>query len=245
MLQVSGQGRTLIFVSHDMEAVRKLCTKAILLDHGQLVKSGTSSLEEQGASILLSPTEELSVDLRSSGDVTKEYLLAGRKFCSEISWTEDDAPGFDNSVRLRKVALRDSSNAQRTTFDVTEEIFVEIEFDVVTKKWPIHAHIYVENLDGHRTFFTMDNLDVSNPVRDIGFYRETCTIYSPLMNEGNYKLEIVLCNGSNGSLYVSNDQINFEIVDRMLPNGIRGDWSREWFTSAVRPRLQWVVKKIG
>jgi lipopolysaccharide transport system ATP-binding protein len=245
MLQVSGLGRTLVFVSHDMEAVRKLCSKAILLDHGQLVKSGTSSLEEQGASTALSPSEELSVDLRSSGDVTKEYLLAGRKFCSEMNWTDVDAPGFDDSVRLRRVALRDCNNEQRTTFDVTEEIFIEIEFDVVAKKWPVYAHIYVENLDGHRTFFTMDNLDIGNPVREIGFYRETCTIYSPLMNEGTYKLEIVLCNGSGGSLYVSNDEINFEVVDRMLPTGIRGDWSREWFISAVRPRLQWIVKRIG
>jgi len=146
---------------------------------------------------------------------------------------------------LRRILLLDNNNAQRTTFDVTEEIFVEIEFDVLVEKWPLNAHIYVENLDGHRTFFTMDNLDIENPVRAKGTYLEGCAIYAPLMNEGAYKLEILICNGSSGNLYVSNNSISFEVVDRQLPEGIRGDWHREWFASSVRPRLKWTVKKLN
>ena len=245
MLQVSGQGRTLVFVSHDMEAVRKLCSHAILLDHGRLVKPGTTPLDAEGESATMASTETLSVDLRSSVDVTKEYLMAGRKFCSEMKWAEDVAPGFDDAVRLRRVTLLDSKNVQQTTFDVTEEIVIEVEFDVLIQRWPLYAHVYVENLDGHRAFFTMDNLDIGNPLRETGTYVERCTIYSPLMNEGTYKLEIVLCNGSSGSLYVSNDELSFEVVDRRLPDGIRGDWDREWFVSAVRPRIPWTVKRIG
>lgn len=245
MLQVSGQGRTLVFVSHDMEAVRKLCSHAILLDHGRMAIAGMKSVDEQEGIAESAPESGLSADLRSSGDVTKEYLLAGRRFCSNIKWTPDVAPGFDDSVRLGQITLMDVNGIQKTSFDVSEEIIVEVEFDVLVKRWPVYAHIYVENLDGHRTFFTMDNLDLVDPVREIGSYRETCTIYSPLMNEGTYKLEIVLCNGSNGSLYVSNDEISFEVVDRRLPGGIRGDWDREWFVSAVRPRLKWDVKRIG
>jgi lipopolysaccharide transport system ATP-binding protein len=243
MLQVSGQGRTLIFVSHDMEAVRKLCTKAILLDHGQLIRSGASYIKDQGESASMSIYEASSEDLRSSGEVTKEYLLAGREYCSEIKWGKDDAPGFDNCVRMRRIELLGENNTQQTTYDVTEEISIEIEFDVLTDKWPLYVHIYVENLDGHRTFFTMDNLDIKSPIRVEGTYIERCTIYTPLMNEGTYKLEVLICNGPSGNLYASNNSISFEVVDRRLPAGIRGDWSREWFTSAVRPRLKWTERR--
>ncbi len=245
MLQVSGQGRTLVFVSHDMEAVRKLCSKAILLDHGQLVKSGTGSVGEGVGSGLMSFSDAVSDELRSSGEVTKEYLLAGREYCSEVKWEENDAPGFDNSVRLRRIELLNENNLQQTSFDVTEEITIEIEFDVLTDKWPLYAHVYVENLDGHRTFFTMDNLDIESPVRNLGGYVERCTIYTPLLNEGSYKIEVLICNGPSGNLYVSDSSISFEVVDRRLPTSIRGDWTRDWFTSAVRPRLKWSERRSG
>ena len=42
MGEVSRQGRTVLFVSHNMEAVRKLCTRAVLLDDGQLVSAGST-----------------------------------------------------------------------------------------------------------------------------------------------------------------------------------------------------------
>ncbi len=42
MQDVSGQGRTIIFVSHNMEAVSRLCTRGILLANGKMVYDGTS-----------------------------------------------------------------------------------------------------------------------------------------------------------------------------------------------------------
>jgi lipopolysaccharide transport system ATP-binding protein len=43
MKDVAEKGRTVIFVSHNMAAVEKLCTKCFLLNHGELEFSGTSS----------------------------------------------------------------------------------------------------------------------------------------------------------------------------------------------------------
>ena len=41
MLEVSGQGRTILFVSHNLSAIKALCTEAILLNMGELVFSGS------------------------------------------------------------------------------------------------------------------------------------------------------------------------------------------------------------
>ena len=38
---IAGQGRTVLFVSHNLAAVRSLCTRAILLERGRLVRQGT------------------------------------------------------------------------------------------------------------------------------------------------------------------------------------------------------------
>ena len=40
MKDVAGQGRSVIFVSHNMEAVQKLCTTGILLNRGSLIEQG-------------------------------------------------------------------------------------------------------------------------------------------------------------------------------------------------------------
>jgi lipopolysaccharide transport system ATP-binding protein len=42
MESVGAEGRTVIFVSHNMGAVRKLCNRGILLDKGRLIADGTS-----------------------------------------------------------------------------------------------------------------------------------------------------------------------------------------------------------
>ncbi|MGH9942026.1 MAG: ABC transporter ATP-binding protein [Pyrinomonadaceae bacterium] len=44
MSEVSQQGRTVLFVSHNMDAVRKLCNRAILLDGGEINAAGETSL---------------------------------------------------------------------------------------------------------------------------------------------------------------------------------------------------------
>ncbi len=41
MKDVSGEGRTILFVSHNMEAVQKLCNKGIMLQNGRLIEQGT------------------------------------------------------------------------------------------------------------------------------------------------------------------------------------------------------------
>lgn len=40
MDNVARSGRTVLFVSHNLDAVRQLCTRSILLDHGKMIKDG-------------------------------------------------------------------------------------------------------------------------------------------------------------------------------------------------------------
>lgn len=39
MSEVAGEGRTVLFVSHNMEAIRRLCTRGVLLEDGRLVEN--------------------------------------------------------------------------------------------------------------------------------------------------------------------------------------------------------------
>jgi lipopolysaccharide transport system ATP-binding protein len=74
MSEVAGRGRTVLFVSHNMEAIRKICSRAILLDNGEMVSQGT--------------TENIIARYMEDGaDAQSVYTIAPPS-------NEDNAPGY-------------------------------------------------------------------------------------------------------------------------------------------------------
>lgn len=241
MLQIAGGGRrTLIFVSHDMEAVRKICDKAILMEHGQIAGATQGNLDVPDAFL---EKESLPV-ARNASEVTMEYIRAGKVFQADVQWAPELAPKMEDIARMRACSIQDQAGQKRTRFEVNEEITVAIEFEVLKPGWHLNAHIYVETLDGQRIFLSMDNLDLKDPIREPGVYRETCRIPTPLMVEGSYRIEVFVCTGKKAEKYITlPDCLSFEIYDARQPVGLRGDWEREWFFSHTRPRCHWSIEK--
>ncbi len=67
MKDVSGQGRTVLFVSHNMGAIQSLCSKAIYLKHGTIQQIGqTDRIISNYLSQELKMEEELEIDIDSS-----------------------------------------------------------------------------------------------------------------------------------------------------------------------------------
>src|SRR6476620_2583780 len=83
MEDFGNSGRTVLFVSHNMQAVAQLCNQAILLDGGRLVREG------------------------SSEEIVAHYLQTAAGAGSSRTWPEDEAPG-DELVRLRSVRIVDA-----------------------------------------------------------------------------------------------------------------------------------------
>src|SRR5256714_13597536 len=107
MKDVATAGRTVLFVSHNMAAVQRLCTRALLLEDGKVIQNG--------------PVPQ----------VVLKYLDSGIKQQGERVWTKAArAPGND-VVRLRAVRARDSEGAVRSDFSVTEPFSIEVEFHVL------------------------------------------------------------------------------------------------------------------
>ena len=99
MKEVSQQGRTVIFVSHNLVAVKSLCTKGIVLEHGQLVFSG--SADEAVEKYLNSSASKVQPSIAFSGP--------------------DDAIG-NEFIKIRSVSVQPTSPV------ITEEISIHISF---------------------------------------------------------------------------------------------------------------------
>src|SRR5688572_21069162 len=88
------EGRTILFVSHNMQAVKSLCTQALWLHQGQLKMQGKVST------------------------VINEYLSGAQNTKFKQTWnTPEDAPG-NNSVRMKKVELVPQRQNQDEPLDI-------------------------------------------------------------------------------------------------------------------------------
>ena len=229
MQAVRDEGRTILLVTHGMASVLDLCPRSILLDDGKVVMDG--------------PSEE--VIRHYTGELTSGSTLR--------EWSDDErAPGIDDSVRLLGVRVCGQDGKTTEVFDVKEPIIVEIRFRVLKRHWRLNAHIYVAALGGPRVFVSMDNRapTPTHEPREPGYYTERCTISAPLMNEGSYSVEILICTGPSSERHIAmRDAVIFSVTDDMSPVGVRGDWDREWpgrhhsgLSSFFRPDLEWRIE---
>ena len=102
MQDVSAAGRTVLFVSHNMGAIQRLCPRSLLLDDGRIVLDGPSD------------------------QVISTYITEGIDDVATVTL----GPDPDKPMRLRELSLRDRNGAVQTHFRYDEGLRVEIEYDV-------------------------------------------------------------------------------------------------------------------
>lgn len=219
MSDVVKEGRTVLFVSHNMAAIQRLCSRAILLDNGKLLLNGNTN------------------------SVIDSYLNLGIHKAGERLWKDEDAPS-DGVVRLKAVRLRDVNGKIKNEFSIREQIIVEIEYFVFKLNYPLNTMCYFNDETGATKFVSIDNLDSpwKDASRPTGFYRCKCQVPGNFLNEGTVRIS-VLVTTSPYDLHVSvADALVFTVIDDMDTAGVRGNYPREWPAAVVRPRLHWEVQ---
>ncbi|HAT1773649.1 TPA: ATP-binding cassette domain-containing protein [Legionella pneumophila] len=229
MLGLANQGRTLIFVSHDMDAVNRICNRAIRMSHGRII--GDSKLNAN------------SVSKSSVIDITRDYLRSGAKYKSEQVWPSHSPMRFLNCVELNCVRLLDSESKVRANYDLNETIIIEVDFTIIKKDYPFNLHLYLKDGSGRVILVSMDNHAwLSQKPRPLGNYIERCKLYSPLLNSGDYHIDIEFWPGKVlENRLVVNSVVSFEVKDSSVSDGVRGNWTNEWPNSLIRPQLHWSV----
>jgi len=221
METVGRQGRTVLFVSHNMPAIVRLCPRAILMREGRVAMDG--------------PAHEVSA----------AYLDTGLETMAAREWPlADEAPG-DDVVRLRAVRVRNSDGSVTELLDVREPFYVEIEYDVLKPGSRLSGCITVNNDEGVCAFSSADLYAESIYGQESGFTGRrvtTCEIPGNLMAEGLFTISAAvyaLLDGIRAHVH-THDIIGFRMFDP-----IEGDSARGIYTGPVagvtRPRLNWTT----
>ncbi|MBC2724595.1 MAG: ABC transporter ATP-binding protein, partial [Desulfosporosinus sp.] len=216
MDDVGKQGRTVLFVSHNMPSVSRLCDRAILLENGQIVENGQ-------------PVEVINKHLNSD-----QGTSASKK------WDDPDKSPSGDAVRLRAVRVLNSNGTITEHFDIREPIQVEMEYDVIKNGVELMPNIHLLNESDICVFVTIDNdPNWRERPRPVGTY--TCTMLIPenFLSSGRFYVNAALMTlKPQMKQFYEKSVVAFQVIDRSGWDTARGIYTGE-MAGVIRPLLKW------
>ena len=212
-------GRTVLFVSHNLPAVTRLCSRAILLKNGELIMDDTANA------------------------VVGHYLSEERNLKSSKEWS-DDTFG-DRTAQLRKMRITDCSEKETGLVEIRDGVGLEMEFEVLEGGRKMLPSFDVYNEQGELIFVAVNtNESFASQTLTEGSYRSRALIPGDLLNEGFYNIGCHLSTTAPWHQHFNaQQQVSVQIVDNMKPGSARGVFMGK-FPGAVRPKLNWNTTKI-
>lgn len=213
MGEVAKKGRTVLFVSHNMAAVQRLCTRAMWLDKGEIIEDG------------------------EAGQVVSSYLKHSSSMLAEQSWNDiATAPGNDE-VRLRRVCVRPENGSPSEPITVRTPFVMEFEYWNLQPNAYLNLSLHVYTEDGVMAFNAVPVHEPRWSGRPFpaGLFRSVCRVPGDLLNDGMHRVELLIVKNEGVVIYRQDDVLVFDVRDSIE---MRGGWHGRW-SGATRPNLEW------
>lgn len=218
MSDVAQEGRTVLFVSHNMSAILRLTQETLVIEKGRLK--------------MRAPTPE-AVDY---------YLSQGYSQEGQRTWDADEIPPEAAPFCPRAVRIVNAEGKVTETVRSTEPFHIEVEYALDAPITGLRVGVYLMSMRGEYIFTSFDTDDPQRferyPVRQPGVYVSRCTVPADLLNEGRYAVGI---NASSFRVrrYFQDDQALSFTVDA---TGAPGTHWTEARLGPLRPRLDWKIE---
>lgn len=217
MSDTASQGRTVLFVSHNMAAINRLCGRAILLDRGGLVADG------------LAP------------EITAKYLAGAAEESGIRKWDSKDAPGTDE-LRLLEISILDEQSISKSVFEVSEDIYIKLTYRVGEPNLRFRCTLNFVT----QGIFAFSSVEPSEILRQkTGVYTSVLKVPANLLTESEYTLNVSIFTSSGAKKHFVNlrEGISFQVYDSMTKPSARGDYSQN-MAGVVRPMLSWETDQV-
>lgn len=223
MEAIGESGRTILFVSHNMPQVTRLCNRVIMLEDGQIKQDG-------------GPQE-----------VVEAYLSAGKHRVALAEWPElATAPGGD-IARLRSVSVRDDADRVSDTLDIRRPITIQIEYDVLKSGHVMMPAFSLCNEEA-QIIFCSNDLEPrwSGKERQPGRYVARVEIPGNLLTEGTMIVNTAIWEWepTRRLEYHKPDAVAFQVIDTLEGDSARGSFQGD-IAGTVRPKLDWQTECVG
>jgi len=220
MGDVAQQGRTVLFVSHNMSAILRLTQEAIVLNKGKLIKRAPSP------------------------EAVDYYLASGQAESGERVWGVEDIPATSAPFRPVAIRIRDGGGNVVDTVRSTEPVIVEWEYQINAPITGLRVGMYLNTMRGEYVFTAFDTDDAKQyeqfGARQSGRYVSRCTIPADFFNEGRYYLGVNASSFGVQRYFMDENAISFNVDI----SGAPGTQWPELRQGPIRPRLDWKIEKI-
>jgi lipopolysaccharide transport system ATP-binding protein len=221
MEEVGRQGRTVLFVSHSMPTVLRLCRRAMLLESGRYAQAG------------------------SPHEVVAAYLKSGTGSTGERTWPDRKSAPGDDLVRLHAVRVRDDKGGIADTVDIRAPLSIEIDYWFSGGEARPSANVHLYNDEGVCLFVSSDFVSErwKRGPRPAGLLRSRMQVPGNFFAEGRIIVRFAAVSTFNPTAVhaIEQDAISFQVVDRSEGDGARGPYANEW-PGVVRPMLPWTLE---
>jgi lipopolysaccharide transport system ATP-binding protein len=222
MQDVGRQGRTVLFVSHNMSAITRLCPRTILLDAGQVNSDGQSS------------------------QVVGAYLSSGLGTTAVRVWPDlNTAPGND-IVRLCAVRVCTEDGIFSDALDIRRPIGIEMEYEVLQSGHVLTPNYHFYNEEGVYAFVASETDPArAGGARSVGRYVSTAWIPGNFLSEGTLFVGAAMSTMDPIVVhFYERDAVAFQIIDTMDGDSARGEYAGP-MPGVVRPLLRWSSRMIS
>ncbi|MDQ3919449.1 MAG: ABC transporter ATP-binding protein, partial [Acidobacteriota bacterium] len=219
MHEIRQQGRTILFVSHSMAAVTRLCRRAILLDKGRMVSDG--------------PAEQ----------VVNEYLGTSLKVTNRREWPDAQAAPGDDVVRLRAVRVRNEAGETIESTDIRHAVGIEFAYDVLQPGHVLTPKLDLYNEQGTHLFTAHDvRSEWRHRARPAGHYVSVAWLPGNFLSEGNLFVHASLASHVPATVMHAHEPnaVTFGVIDNQHKDSARGDFVGP-MAGTIRPILDWTT----
>lgn len=178
MGEVAGAGRTVLLVSHNMGAIRQLCSRTLWLDKGKVMKDSDTASVVEAYLAAIDPTDS------TPGVVFPE------------DWRKES--------QLRAARLLNKQEAPAQRFSCDEPVIVELVYQVRRRATGLYGCFQVSKRDGTPVLVSYSHDGVPNPMDDLaeGVHLFRITIPPRTLGHGDYQVHFSVGRGRAGGIVV-------------------------------------------
>ena len=190
-----GEGRTVLFVSHNMTSIKSLCRRGIILQNGMLVDDGP-------------------VDT-----IVTHYLRGDSKVDNHKCWQEPEIKGKGFELLEIGVRRKGSDYSEVMRMDQDLEIIIRYRLKRTIDNFWITMHM--KNEQGNKIFSFSGEGRCYDPHHEAGEYIQKCLIPADFLNWGNYAIDFVAIKQDPNVVLmaVEHDLISFVVSNKQIAIG--------------------------
>jgi lipopolysaccharide transport system ATP-binding protein len=184
MSDVARQGRTIVFVSHNMTAMRRLASRAVWIEGGKTIAAG------------------------SAGEIVDRYLQRSTDSNLESRWDDERTAPGDERVRLRSVRVVSDAEPD-DPITVHTPLRIEFTYWNYVPNAALNVSMLLNNMEEVCVF----NVGSGHATLPAGLIRHTVEIPGDFLNVGSYYVNLIIVKDASVGILFQNNVVAFEVVE--------------------------------